>query len=364
MSRPPSRPTNVRATLGIGNATVTWDAPEVNKDSGPIIGYTVVSRVFGENQNRSHKPPLTGLVSRVLHTDAATNDIGPYATNKCIFVEDTTVTIRELSESRSYAFRVIAHNQKFTSVPSVWSESIRPAPKSASDCADNLRHARKKIEHLHQGQHSYQGSYFLVKDKPTGWEWDVLRSLREHLLEDLETALQLDSVDIDTQIQYDRNVSREHRVFRYGRLQLGAFDGISDLDKVAVTGDTLLMLAIKLGDVHATQTILARKPSLAVRNMKHKSAIDVAQLMGCQFVSILQDAAFAIDAPTEISPGHLCFDSLDHQIVTHDIQALTEMGVAKIAEQQRIGPAENCNNNGTQISVHAMLQGSSAWRGW
>jgi titin len=96
----PGAPTNATATAGNGSATVSWDAP---KDDGglPILGYLVIA-----NDGQS------GAL-----TEGA----------------ETTVTVPELTNGKSYTFTVIAFNdgRNLGSEESVASNAVTPSAPSA-----------------------------------------------------------------------------------------------------------------------------------------------------------------------------------------------------------------------------------------
>jgi hypothetical protein len=96
----PGAPTNVTATAGNGSAKVSWDAP---KDDGglPILGYLAIA-----NDGES-----------IAFTEGA----------------ETTVTVPELTNGKSYTFTVVAFNDgdNFGSEESAASNAVTPLDPSA-----------------------------------------------------------------------------------------------------------------------------------------------------------------------------------------------------------------------------------------
>ena len=358
---PPGAPTNVVATLRIGCAEVSWDAPA--EDGGqPIVNYTVTSQHFGEDRVRRHEPRRTTLKSTIHHAPATSHGIGPYATNKRVVVECSPCLIEELAQGRVYAFQVHCSNGRFESPVSAWSNRVRPRESEQADVRQNLWRAQARVDACYEGQQAYQGAYFLRKEEAWGWAADALAAVRAGDGDALIEAMLAPGADINAQCEYARDVPRHERLFRYGGpdpltglwgVELGAFDCISDLDKMATTGDTLLMLAIKLGEREVVRAALSCVPDLGVRNAKGKAATDVAERAG--MLKLLEMAA--VPDPDRDARVFAAWERVE------DEASGTVYFWNTVTNATQFEPPMDPSRK-VKDSVHDTLVHSKAWKGW
>jgi hypothetical protein len=175
-----------------------------------------------------------------------------------------------------YGFNVVAHTAKFSSEFSEYSNHVRPAVRQHEDKGKQLEWANQHYDNLHWGQDAYQGSYFVQADTRDGWHLEVLEGIRNSDWARLQAGLSMAGADVNSTFEYDRNVPKNERYFRYGPVELTLFDSISDIDSRTSTGDTPLMLALKYGDVNCINVILNCWPDLTLRNVRDQNAIDIA----------------------------------------------------------------------------------------
>jgi hypothetical protein len=268
---PPGPPTNIRAECGSGFVRLFWDPPTFT-GGGQIVKYTISSRIFGENKLKAHK----GLRIRDSLRDPPNLGVRPYATLPVLESVEPRVDVQDLSEGRVYGFNVVAHTMKFSSEVSQWSNHVRPAVRQPEDKAKQLQWANQHYENLHWGQDAYQGSYFVQADTRDGWHLEILEGIRNSDWSRLQEGCSMPGADINSTFEYDRNVPKNERTFRYGPVELTLFDSISDLDSKVSTGDTPLMLALKYCNIDCINVILNFWPDLTLRNCRDQNAIAVA----------------------------------------------------------------------------------------
>ena len=360
--KPPGAPTNVVAVLRIGCAEVSWAAP--TDDGGqPIVHYTVTSQHFGEDKARRHEPPRTALVNAVQGAPPTTHAIGPYATNKRVTVACSPCLVEELAQGRVYAFHVHCSNGRFEGPRSGWSNRVRPQESELADVRQNMWRAQARTAAMVPGQTAYQGAYFLRKEEAWGWAADALAAVRGGDGEALIEAMLATGADVNAQCAYEREgVPRHERLFRLGGpdpltglwgVELGAFDCISDLDKMATTGDTLLHLAIKLGDRAVVRAALSCVPDLSVRNAKGKAPTDLAERAG--MLKLLEMAA--VPDPDREARVFGAWERIE------DAASGTVYFWNTVTNATQFEPPADPSRK-AKDSVHDTLTHSKAWKGW